>query len=70
MSVFLFVGSLVSAGLFLYTVYTEKDITTACSSTDTSGTTTLDTCTTHLTTADKVVVTAITALEILVHLCT
>ncbi|EPT04791.1 hypothetical protein FOMPIDRAFT_1021637 [Fomitopsis schrenkii] len=68
MSIVLFIGSLVSAALFLFTVYTEKNITAVCSSTDAAGNVSIDDCTTHLTTAGKVVVTAITALEVLVHL--
>ena len=69
MSIFLFIGSLVSAALFLFTVYTEKNVTTVCSSTDSSGNISFDDCDTHLNTAGKIVVTVITALEILVHLC-
>ena len=69
MSIFLFIGSLVSAALFLFTVYTEKNVTTVCSSTDSHGNISIDDCSTHLNTAGKIVVTIITALEILVHLC-
>ena len=69
MSIFLFLCSLVSAALFLYTVYTEKNVTTTCASTDAHGNVSIDNCGTHLTTAGKVVVTIISVLEILVHLC-
>ncbi|KZT70585.1 hypothetical protein DAEQUDRAFT_764467 [Daedalea quercina L-15889] len=68
MSIFLFLGSLVTAGLFLYTVYTEKNVTTSCINTDSNGKVTIDDCDTHLSTAGKIVVTVIVVVEILVHL--
>ena len=68
-SIFLFLCSLVSAALFLFAVYTEKNVTITCSTTDAHGNVSIDNCGTHLTTAGKVVVTVISVLEIFVHLC-
>ncbi|KAH9908243.1 uncharacterized protein B0H18DRAFT_1075869, partial [Fomitopsis serialis] len=68
MSIFLFIGSLVSAALFLYTLYSEKNITTSCIVNE-NGAVKIDDCDTHVSTAGKIVATVIVAVEILVHLC-
>ncbi|KAH9925831.1 uncharacterized protein B0H18DRAFT_1008608 [Fomitopsis serialis] len=67
MSIFLFIGSLVSAALFLYTLYSEKNITTSCIVNE-NGAVKIDDCDTHVSTAGKIVATVIVAVEILVHL--
>lgn len=69
MSWLLFFASMASAGLALYSVYSEKNITGDCISTDNQGNVSIDNCSTHVSTGVKIVVTVLVVLMVLTHLC-
>ncbi|PCH38990.1 hypothetical protein WOLCODRAFT_141041 [Wolfiporia cocos MD-104 SS10] len=68
MSWILFLLSLASAGLFLYQIYTQKNITEDCIDKDGNGNITVDKCTTHVSTGVKIAATIIVIAEVFTHL--
>ncbi|KAH9829908.1 uncharacterized protein C8Q71DRAFT_394240 [Rhodofomes roseus] len=69
MSIVLFTASLVSSGLFLWTLYTEKNLTTDCVVSNANNNITIDQCDTHVSKAGKIIITVVLSVLILVHLC-
>ncbi|TFY53873.1 hypothetical protein EVJ58_g9197 [Rhodofomes roseus] len=68
MSIVLFIASLVSSGLFLWTLYTEKNLTTDCVVLNANNNITIDQCDTHVSKAGKIIITVVLSVLILVHL--
>jgi len=68
MSWLVFFASCASAGLSLYTIYTKKNITGDCIDQDSNGNVTLDNCTTHVSTAVKIVATVLVVFLVSIHL--
>ncbi|KAH9829892.1 uncharacterized protein C8Q71DRAFT_393264 [Rhodofomes roseus] len=68
MSIILFIASLVSSGLFLWTLYTEKNITTDCVVSNANNNLSIDQCDTHVSKAGKIIITVVLSVLILVHL--